>query len=204
MRHNNSGISLVEFAVALITVAVSVLYAAPLYYRMANAQRATAYTNELVATLTFARTQAVMKAQPVSVCASDNGLRCSNTAWEHGYIVFVDEGAPGKVDATDSILRRHLTGKPQATITLNGDAYIRFNSAGAVTAHASNVGTVLVASTQSWIEKLSPIATAEAASDVLSVRQASYGTFTVCAGHTGRVVKLSPQGLISTSTTQCQ
>ncbi|GEM_PF-2962783 len=206
-RDKNAGVSLVEFAVALIVVAVSVIYAAPLYYKIANNHRATTYTNELVATLTFARVQAVTQSQPVSVCASDNGMRCTDTPWAQGYIAFVDNGTPGLVDPSDRILKRHLTGKPQATITLNGNPYVRFDMNGAVIArapaNAAAVTNVARSGTESWLDRLSPLATAEA-SDAPFVGHASPGMFTVCAGHTGRAVRVSAQGFITTSAMLCR
>lgn len=115
---DHAGFSLVEFTVALMIVAISALFAAPMYYKLANSSRVTSVTNELVATLTYARTQSVMQAHPVSGCSSDNGSSCTDTPWAQGYIVFMDGGTLGAVDAGDRVLKQRLARSPRVTIML--------------------------------------------------------------------------------------
>lgn len=64
----------------------------------------------LVASLNFARSEAIKRGTLVSVCASANGTDCAADAWSDGWIVFVDAnedatGAAGSVDAGDEVLR---------------------------------------------------------------------------------------------------
>jgi type IV fimbrial biogenesis protein FimT len=70
-----------------------------------------ALTNELVADLQFARSEAIKRNQPVSVCranASFNGCG-ADANWENGWIVFEETAgnANGAVDAGEDIIRRH-------------------------------------------------------------------------------------------------
>lgn len=63
----------------------------------------------LVASLNFARSEAIKRGIPVSVCGSTDGVDCAAASWSDGWIVFVDsnsdaEGATGSVDAGDIVL----------------------------------------------------------------------------------------------------
>jgi type IV fimbrial biogenesis protein FimT len=200
-QHHHNGFSLVQFAMTLIAVAASAMLAAPLYYRIAHDQWATAQANELVGMLNLARTQAVTQGKTVSVCSSSDGRQCTKTPWQQGYIVFVDEGASGVVDADDAILRQRNARQSPVTIVLNGRSHVRFSPSGATLARAADANVVAA----SWIDRLSPIGAAHAGDNLpRTVTKSSSGVFTVCAGHAGREVKLSPQGFVSTSTIVCQ
>lgn len=213
-RHNQSGFSLVEYIVALTLVALTALYAAPFYYKLADETRASAYTNELVAALTYARTQAVMRAQTVSLCSSDDGFHCTDTPWGRGYMVFMDNGAPGAAVPADRILKKHLVDSPQVTITLNRARTIGFSPLGAMIARGpieavarrDNIWHALAY----WLDRFSPVAAAQAEplEDVKAEAPASDTdsatiVFTICARHTGRTVRLSPQGTLKTGVTLC-
>lgn len=213
-RCHSRGLSLFEFSVALIVVSVSALYAAPMYYKIINNYHATQYTNELVLALNYARLQAATRVQSVSVCSSDDGRHCSDTPWTLGYIVFVDAGVPGVVDPGDRVLRQRLIHRAKATITLRGNRYIRFNSMGGLLAR--NAGEAdLIASENlfvKWFDRLSPVSAAHAEPARFSVQERSneevelgahVGVFTICARRTGRTVRLSAQGRITTHDTRC-
>lgn len=64
----------------------------------------------LVASLSFARSEAIKRGRLVTVCGSDSGTDCAADSWGDGWIVFVDanedaDGATGSIDAGDEILR---------------------------------------------------------------------------------------------------
>ena len=204
----NLGISLVEYAVALAVAAVGAIYAAPMFYLIANNHRATAYTNELVAALTFARVQAVTQGHPVSVCSSDNATSCTDTPWAHGYIVFSDTGKRGIVDAGDSIMRRQSTPQPRVNVTLSGASYVSFRPSGAAMAWSPDTTSPELSVARTglgyWLDRLSPLPAAHADTGPMGRTSSSTGVFTVCVGRAGRVVKLSPQGSISTNAVDCR
>lgn len=218
MKHRNClGFSLTEFTIALVVVGVSALLMAPLYYKTVNNYRATRYTNELVATLIYARSQAVKRGQTVSICSSDNGARCTATAGELGFIVFVDNNAGGTIANRNVILKQWSVRSSSVTISFNTfirKRYISFGQMGNVVAQADvthdSAANRLGAFTH-WINRFSPIslAHAEERADIPSVSRSAndpsvQGTFTVCAGHIGRIVKISMLGQIKTSETRCQ
>lgn len=64
----------------------------------------------LVASLNFARSEAIKRGIPVSVCGSSSGTDCVAASWNNGWIVFADNnndanGATGSVDTGDTVLR---------------------------------------------------------------------------------------------------
>lgn len=208
MRRHSTGVSLAEFVVSATLLGVVLLLTAPLAYRVAKDQRASHYANEMVATLNYARTQAVNRRQPITVCASRDGRQCSDTPWSEGYLVFIDNGAAGQVDAGDEVLRHTKTNNPKVMITRDGGRFVRFNPFGNLIARSATDADL---STQvaGWLERLSPITSAHAEytpePDIVttSADTARPGAFIVCYRDRGRTISVSLQGRITTRPASC-
>lgn len=102
------GFTLVELLVVLAIAAILVTIAVPGYAFLVNSGRLTAVTNDLVTALHLARSEAIKRGQRVTVCKSgDPGLPtpvCDTAAnWHEGWLVFVDAGKRGVVDAGDVV-----------------------------------------------------------------------------------------------------
>ncbi|MBI3897256.1 MAG: GspH/FimT family pseudopilin [Gammaproteobacteria bacterium] len=194
------GVSLAEFVVTLTLLAVCALLTAPVYYKFVDELKATNFTNSLVGVLGYARGQAVERGLAVSICSSDDGHHCTDTPWEHGYIVFVDDAGEPQV------LKRYEPENSAIRVTLTGHRYIRFAPAGNLAIQASLDEHAV--DTSPWLAKLSPVAAAYADDDVpptltKEIVADTRGTFQICAGHAGRVVQLSMIGRISTKSIRC-
>ena len=82
----------------------------PSFRDMIRNNRLTAHTNELVASLNLARSEAVKQNATVSVCKSKNGTQCNNCAggagggvgWKEGWIVFSNDKPGGDAGCVDS------------------------------------------------------------------------------------------------------
>ncbi len=62
--------------------------------------------NTLLADLALARSEAIKRAQPVTICKSDTGLSCNNAAqWHEGRIVFADTNESGELDDDEEVVR---------------------------------------------------------------------------------------------------
>lgn len=96
-----------ELLATLAVVAILAGMAAPGMREFVQNNRAAAQTNELIAALSLARSEALTRGAPVSVCASNDGASCSlDDTWETGWLVFVDREAPrGQLDEDDVLLR---------------------------------------------------------------------------------------------------
>ena len=62
--------------------------------------------NTLVGHLAYARSEAVLRHQPVVICASSNQTSCSTTNWASGWIIFVDTDNNSDFSAGEDMLRQ--------------------------------------------------------------------------------------------------
>ena len=121
-----AGTTLVELLTALTVVAVLATVAVPsLHTFHLNARRA-AVVNEFLHSLFLARSEAIKRAQIVSVCPSSDGRSCAPGAgdWTRGWIVFAnrDRDDPPERDAGEHLIVRS-EGWPGGSITSNRRAY---------------------------------------------------------------------------------
>jgi len=86
-----SGFTLIELMVTLIIAGILYAVAGPSISNVVSEKQSVATTNELLAALHIARSEAVKLNQRVTICESSNGTSCSSTGeWENGWIVFID------------------------------------------------------------------------------------------------------------------
>jgi len=102
------GLSLLELLVTLATVATLLAVAAPSFREIALNARRTEQVNALLRALHGARSAAILRAEPVVICKSRDGTRCSTdtSAWSEGWLAFVnrDHDSPPRLDAGEPIL----------------------------------------------------------------------------------------------------
>lgn len=134
------GISLVELLVTLAIVAILAVVATPSYVAMTQRARLQAEANSLVNDLQFARSEAIKRGQPVSLCPSSNGTACNTTNtnnWEAGWIVFNDVNGSGTTDSTNDVPLRVRAALP------SGDTFRPSPAASAVTYNRDGFATNL-------------------------------------------------------------
>lgn len=91
-----AGFSLIEMMSVIGIAAILASVGAPSLKYMLEVNQLAAQTNRIVSALHFARSEAVKRNARVTLCKSDDGAVCDNSAgWQDGWIVFVDDGVGG-------------------------------------------------------------------------------------------------------------
>lgn len=85
MKKQN-GVTLIELMIAIAVLAVLLGIGIPSFQETIRTNRVAAITNDLVAALQFARSEAVRRGENVTVCSSNDQSTCSG-AWSNGWVV---------------------------------------------------------------------------------------------------------------------
>ena len=117
MKAKQTGFTLIELMVAIFVLAVLLGIGVPNFRDFIRNSRITGATNDLITDFNLARSEAVKRRVPVTLCKSQNGTTCDAdaTAAFTRWIVFVDDANPaaaagadgnGAVDLGEPVLRR--------------------------------------------------------------------------------------------------
>lgn len=155
LRITKKGFTVIDLMMTLAVAAVLLALAIPSFNTLALNKRITAQTNEFLSSLALARSEALKRVSPVTVCRSANGTTCANSGgWEQGWIVFNDKDKDAQVDstgnaATNEPILKYVTTLPGSN-TLRGStnvaSYISFVSSGStqLTSGAAQLGTLVL------------------------------------------------------------
>jgi type IV fimbrial biogenesis protein FimT len=128
-----SGFTLIEMLTVVAVLTILVTIGIPNFRTLIQNNRATSQANELLTMLQYARSEALKRGRPVSVCRSNNGTTCGGT-WAEGWIAYVDGNAPGATGtAVAEVLRVWQgVGHGTAVVTTNMPAanFLRFLPSG--------------------------------------------------------------------------
>ncbi|MEW6478938.1 MAG: GspH/FimT family pseudopilin [Pseudomonadota bacterium] len=83
---DQKGFTLIEMMVAISLLAILVSIGVPSFRAFIEANRITAVTNDLVAALQFARSEAIRTGNNMTVCSSNDQSTCSG-GWVNGWVV---------------------------------------------------------------------------------------------------------------------
>jgi type IV fimbrial biogenesis protein FimT len=89
------GFTLIELMVTLVVLIVLVSVAVPSFDYIRLSTRLNSYATDLVAASQLARSEAIKRNAPVTLCASSNGTSCATDGqWEAGWIVISSGATP--------------------------------------------------------------------------------------------------------------
>jgi type IV fimbrial biogenesis protein FimT len=105
-RRGQSGFTLMELIVTLAIAAIVVTLGVPSFREMLRENRLATQTNEFLAALSLARSEAIKRGVRVSLCKSDDGANCtSDGGYQQGWMVFADPNDNATVDPGEPVLR---------------------------------------------------------------------------------------------------
>jgi len=103
------GFSLMELMITLGVAGVLLAVAFPNFTQMIQGQRLKTQTNDTLAAIIYAKSEALKRRSTVTVCAMktnvDNQCGSSVSEWANGWIVFNDVNGDGVVSIDDEVLR---------------------------------------------------------------------------------------------------
>lgn len=172
----DSGFTLIEMMVTVAVAAILMSVGVPSFQQLIQSNRVTTQTNEFVAALNLARSEAIKRGSRITVCKSSTSTSCAASGgWQQGWIIFMDNNNNASADdGTGSILRVYGA---LSDVTLTGNTHV-----------ASYVSYVASGSTQ------------------LAGGGFQAGTLTLCPGSgatKGRTLVLSRTGRLSLSEYVC-
>ncbi|MBU1960774.1 MAG: GspH/FimT family pseudopilin [Gammaproteobacteria bacterium] len=133
---------MVELMVTLVVAAILLSIAIPSFRALIQNNKSVAQTNQLVAALNHARSEALKRHARVVVCAMNSGQTdCdgASTNWgQNGWMAFADTNGNGSYDsATETLLRqwRDTAGKSDFTISASAASLVYLQT-GAITGGA--------------------------------------------------------------------
>jgi len=149
-----AGFTMIEMMVTVGIAAILASIAIPSFIDFVRLGRLRSQTSDFVASLSFARSEAIRRGNLVTVCASGGSTtQCSSTAnWSQGWIVFSDVqdgrvgsggGSIGNIDTgtpADEVLRTMDALKYTSVSATNVSSWISFRPDGSA---ISNNGSVL-------------------------------------------------------------
>ena len=106
MGRNAAGFTLIELLMTLAVFAVVMTLGLPAFADTLQRTRVSTASHSLSSTLASARSTAVMRREPVSVCPMTAQHRCRmDGVWEDGWMVFRDSRRTGQPASESDILR---------------------------------------------------------------------------------------------------
>jgi type IV fimbrial biogenesis protein FimT len=133
MHVGQQGWTLMELMIVLAVASLMLAAALPHYrdwiatHQLANAGQ------QLTASMSYARSEAIKRSTRVSLCRSADGRQCAtNVGWESGWVVFVDDDQDGHVSADEAVLRAEVAASTGIRISGNRpvEDYISYTSLG--------------------------------------------------------------------------
>jgi len=140
MKRHIRGFTLIELMVAITVTAILLGLGVPAFRDFTRNNRVTAAQNDLVTSLSLARSEALKRNRPVSVCASTDGATCSDdTIWSSGWIAFTDRGAAGELDGDDLLLQVWQHPNSSVIVSSEDTTFVQYLPTGMVSDAATSV-----------------------------------------------------------------
>lgn len=135
------GFTLLELMVTIAIAAILLTIALPSFQGALRSNRVATASNEVLASLSLARTEAIRGIGPAGVCPSVNGTSCTvSTDWAAGWTVWREDPVAGGGAPVRSVVR-YVQPKQRTTVT-GPNAGVEFNTQGRAQSGAAQIGVI--------------------------------------------------------------
>lgn len=108
MKAKQSGFTLVELMFVVVIGAILLSVGVPNFRDFVRNARLSAAANDLITATNLARSEAIKRNRPVSVCSRTSGAdTCDGGDFSDGWLVFLDLDGDGAIDGDDEVIERH-------------------------------------------------------------------------------------------------
>lgn len=136
-RNHESGFTMVELMVTIAIAAILVTVAFPSFQGSLRSNRVATASNELMASFSLARSEAIRSPGGAAVCPSEDGITCG-ADWNDGWMVWIDFDGDGLTTGANDRVIRYIESRD--TLALNATSpggaaaanLIRFDTRGRV------------------------------------------------------------------------
>lgn len=137
----NRGFTLVELVIAIAMLGIIMAIAMPFFTSIIQNNYSVSMSNNLTTSLLFARSEAVKRNSPVSLCATaDSTFTSCGSQWVLGWIIFTDANGNGVLNSADRILRIERLAGENASITPSPNInVVTYNNVGFPMPSSANV-----------------------------------------------------------------
>lgn len=105
MHTNRRGFTLIELMTTLAIIAILIPLSIPGWQRFQENQRASALSNQVLASIFSIRSKAIISGDNAVLCPSPDGKQCSQDLdWSVGLLSFADSNRNGQHDTGESVI----------------------------------------------------------------------------------------------------
>jgi len=129
------GVTLVELLVTVAVAAILAMIAVPAMQDTLATRAVSSSADDLAAALRQARSEALKRGMPVSVCATSDpnaaSAACATVPWTSGWLVFTDQDANGDLGTGEQLVHVFSGGRSVGSISEADDnAFVTFAANG--------------------------------------------------------------------------
>jgi type IV fimbrial biogenesis protein FimT len=115
VRARAHGFTLIEVMVTIAIAGILLAVAVPSFVNASLGWRLSTYSNSVVSTAHIARSEAIKRNFPLTLCPSSDGATCLDANWERGYIVMCmsDDAVSCKTGGASPLVLQKQAGMPE-------------------------------------------------------------------------------------------